>query len=276
MALSLDAVQPRDGKNVTCDDDVINLSDVFDQKIHLLSSTLEAVERKCQVLTSRLVTTESEADVWIQRCAEAEAALAKQRTQQEKFQQSEKQLKEDVQDLQHMLEAQRAQSTLTEYKLQQLLGEERMRYERMRSLRDDALLQRDEAVSQLACVYADMDAMQATLSDSAVYVRYLRKRVLELEMEHTRNAARSMLGGDRSHGSEGSQAGGVFSLHSIKTAIQEAVQDACKCDEDEKRRRLKQLQLRWHPDKNPVLAELATEVTKLIHEAVAQHTGGKP
>ena len=36
---------------------------------------------------------------------------------------------------------------------------------------------RDSAISELATAYADMDAMQATLSDSAVYVRYLRKKV---------------------------------------------------------------------------------------------------
>lgn len=41
-----------------------------------------------------------------------------------------------------------------------------------------------------------MDAMQATLADSAVYVRYLRKKVLELEVEATRNAARSLLRDD--------------------------------------------------------------------------------
>ena len=39
-----------------------------------------------------------------------------------------------------------------------------------------------------------MDALHATLADSAVYVRYLRKRVLELELEQSRSAARSLLG----------------------------------------------------------------------------------
>lgn len=45
-------------------------------------------------------------------------------------------------------------------------------------------------MSELATAYADMDAMQATLADSAVYVRYMRKRVLELELEQSRNHAK--------------------------------------------------------------------------------------
>ena len=53
---------------------------------------------------------------------------------------------------------------------------------------------RDDAYAELATAYADMDALHATLTDSAVYVRYLRKRVLELELEQSRSAARSLLG----------------------------------------------------------------------------------
>jgi hypothetical protein len=36
---------------------------------------------------------------------------------------------------------------------------------------------REDAMAELACSYADMEAMQATLADSAVYVRYLRRKV---------------------------------------------------------------------------------------------------
>lgn len=42
---------------------------------------------------------------------------------------------------------------------------------------------------------------------------------------------------------------GVFSMSGIRAAIDKAVQEASQCDEEEKRRRIKQLQLRWHPDK---------------------------
>ena len=69
--------------------------------------------------------------------------------------------------------------------------------------------------------------------------RYLRRKVLELEVESTRRAARAALAKD--------DEGGVFSLASIRSAIQAAVQDACQHDEEEKRKKLRQLQLRWHP-----------------------------
>lgn len=40
---------------------------------------------------------------------------------------------------------------------------------------------RDDALAELSAAYSDMDAMQATLADSAVFVRYLRRRVTQLE-----------------------------------------------------------------------------------------------
>ena len=45
--------------------------------------------------------------------------------------------------------------------------------------------------------------------------------------------------------------------------------EANACEESERKVRLKDLRLRWHPDKNPVLEEFATEVTKIINEAIA-------
>lgn len=60
----------------------------------------------------------------------------------------------------------------------------------------------------------------------------------------------------------------VFGLAHIKKQIEEAVADANRCDEAEKKVKIKDLRLRWHPDKNPVLQEFATEVTKIINEAI--------
>lgn len=37
---------------------------------------------------------------------------------------------------------------------------------------------------------------------------------------------------------------GAFSMTSIRAAVQAAVKEACACEDDEKRRRLRQLQLR--------------------------------
>ena len=113
---------------------------------------------------------------------------------------------------------------------------------------------RDEAYAELATAYSDMDTLQATLADSATYVRYLRKRVLELELEQSRHsAARTMSGQQDEGGSLTGQQDGVFSSVRIKAAIVKAVQEACACQEEERRRRLRQLQLRWHPGEIRVL-----------------------
>ncbi|GFH14971.1 uncharacterized protein HaLaN_11115 [Haematococcus lacustris] len=59
----------------------------------------------------------------------------------------------------------------------------------------------------------------------------------------------------------------VFACRYLRKKITAAVQEAYSCDEDEKRKKLRQLQLRWHPDKNPVLTEFATEITAAVQEA---------
>ena len=125
-----------------------------------------------------------------------------------------------------------------------------LRSDQLRILRDAAVAQRDDTLSELATAYADMDALQATLSDSAVYVRYLRKRVLELELEQSRNAAFSILNNSMPKAQQQlTKQEGAFSLDSIKAAIETAVEEACGCPEDERKKRIRQLQLRWHPDK---------------------------
>jgi hypothetical protein len=39
----------------------------------------------------------------------------------------------------------------------------------------------------------------------------------------------------------------VFSLQSIREAVNKAVQEACKYDEEKRKQMLRQMQLRWHP-----------------------------
>jgi hypothetical protein len=47
--------------------------------------------------------------------------------------------------------------------------------------------------------------------------------------------------------SEKAGGSGVVSLASIRTSIQAAVAEAAQCGEEERRKRIRQLQLRWHP-----------------------------
>jgi hypothetical protein len=49
------------------------------------------------------------------------------------------------------------------------------------------LLCRDSALNDLATAYADMQAMQAALLDSALYVRFLRAKLLELQLAENRS-----------------------------------------------------------------------------------------
>lgn len=248
------------------------ITTMFDQRLQLLAATLETLRCKCELLNERLVESQATSSSYAGRLARSEEAGARLRAEAENFRDRELRLRQDVSRLEALLEAGRLQSAFTEQKLQHNLLEERTRSERLRGMRDDALLQRDEALGELSVCFADLDAMQATLADSALYVRYLRKRMLDLELEAARQtqqqAAQRQPPGNSDSGSSGS--GGAFSLASIRTAIQAAVAEAATCGDEERRKRVRQLQLRWHPDKNPVLTEFATEVTKIINEAVEQ------
>ncbi len=46
-------------------------------------------------------------------------------------------------------------------------------------------------------------------------------------------------------------------MSSIKSAITAAVEEAYRCDAEERKKRLKQLQLRWHPGGRPGRARLS-------------------
>ena len=44
----------------------------------------------------------------------------------------------------------------------------------------------------------------------------------------------------------------AFGLTKTKAAIEEAVHEACKLPAEERRKKLKALRLKWHPDKHEV------------------------
>ncbi|KAG1679664.1 hypothetical protein FOA52_006181 [Chlamydomonas sp. UWO 241] len=247
------------------------VEDAWEHKVALVTATLEAVGSKCNLLGTRLVTAEEESKQFAERFFEAHDQAEALRLEQHAAKEREQLLRHEILRYEALLDAEALQALFTERKLQQMLGQEHVACEQLRAERDAAAMQRDDALTELAIAYADMDAMQATLSDSAVYVRYMRKRVLELELEQARGAVKDAMRAANGAAAEASGQDGVFSMASIKASIASAVADAAVCNEDERRKRIRQLQLRWHPDKNPVLAELATEVTKLINEAVAQH-----
>ncbi|PNW69894.1 hypothetical protein CHLRE_17g697200v5 [Chlamydomonas reinhardtii] len=259
------------------------LAAMFDQRVQLLSSTLEGLKGKCEVLQEQLAESSAVCTSYASRLARSEDGARRLRVESELGRERERQLQQEAARLEALLEASRLQASYSEARHQAAMAEERARAERLRAMRDDALLQRDTALSELSGCYADVDALQATLADSALYVRYLRKRLLELELQLARQQQQQQQqqhqqqptsdGGSGSGSASGGGGGGgagVFSLATIRTAIHGAVAEAAACGEEERRKRVRQLQLRWHPDKNPVLTEFATEVSKIINEAVAE------
>ncbi|KAF6258082.1 hypothetical protein COO60DRAFT_1701528 [Scenedesmus sp. NREL 46B-D3] len=245
-----------------------------DRHFSMLAAALESIEGRSEALTSRLAAAEAEAAMYKARMEAAEHGLARLTAQLESGNTEQQAQKREVCRLSALLEASQLQAALSSEQLLADVGEERARCERLRAVRDDALLQRDDALLELANAYADIDAMQATLADSALYVRQLRQRVTELELrqqQQQHQAAKQQHGGQadwREHRDQG-----VFSIASIQASVQAAVAAAAQEPEAERKRRIRQLQLRWHPDKNPVLKEFATEVTKVINEAVAALEG---
>ena len=157
--------------------------------------------------------------------------------------------------------------------------------------------ERNDAIMQLVVAQEDLHALQAQLEDAALYIASLKRRHSQLEMvalsalhqrdEAAAEAAYYEQGAEAafeyaaraadSAQSEPSGGDGVFSMTNIQKSIENAVQGMAALPEEEQRKKIKQLRLRWHPDKNPVLGEFAAEVTKLINECVEKlRTSPKP
>ncbi len=73
--------------------------------------------------------------------------------------------------LEASLEEERLRHSLLEHRLQAALAEERLRAERLRVARDDVRDQRNECAAELATAYSELEVLQSTLAESAVYVR---------------------------------------------------------------------------------------------------------
>lgn len=144
--------------------------------------------------------------------------------------------------------------------------------------------ERDSAVFRLMMEQEDMQAMRAQMEDAAVYVATLKRRLLMAERVasdamHQRDTAEA----EAAYFEQGAEAAfeyaarageaqdsssSVFSLTNVKKSIEDAVSEMASLPEDAQRKKIKQLRLRWHPDKNPVLGEFAAEVTKIINAEV--------
>eukprot|EP00879_Flechtneria_rotunda_P031689 GHRR01034642.1.p1 GENE.GHRR01034642.1~~GHRR01034642.1.p1 ORF type:complete len:260 (+),score=116.44 GHRR01034642.1:359-1138(+) len=237
------------------------------QHFSLLAAALGSIESRSEVLAAKLSASEDELATYKARLTQAETAVARLSLDLDTSSSNQVAQRREVTRLSALLEAANLQAALNTKQLAADLADERLKSEHLRAVRDEALLQRDGALLELSNAYADIEAMQATLADSALYVRQLRRRVSELEQHQQQHqqAANKQQQLDRDRDRDQ----GVFSLASIKKSIQAAMAEAAAEPEAECKKKIRQLQLRWHPDKNPVLREFATEVTKIINEAVA-------
>mmetsp|Transcript_26821 Transcript_26821/g.69534 ORF Transcript_26821/g.69534 Transcript_26821/m.69534 type:complete len:401 (-) Transcript_26821:48-1250(-) len=234
--------------------------EVFEHKLHMLASSLEAVEARSEMLAARVEASESESAMYAASAADKEAALGRVLRDAKVHEEA---LLNEVARLQGVLEAQSLSHEVAEETLRHMISSERRNADRLRSERDEAHRQRAEALVELGETASDMEAMQAALTDCATYCQFLRERCTALEAEADELARRA----PPPPPDNGSR--GVFGLDATREAIQQAVKETAGLSAGERKKQIRQLQLRWHPDKNPVLRELAGEVSKLINEAAA-------
>eukprot|EP00884_Botryococcus_braunii_P012275 jgi/Botrbrau1/21048/Bobra.0144s0049.4 len=108
------------------------------------------------------------------------------------------------------------------------------------------------------------------------YARTLRSRLQELELHNEALEEQTYAATVRAQKAEArvtrhrGEAGRSRSLAMAKEAIVGALLEAHDLGEAEFKKCVRDLQLRWHPDKNPIAAELATEITMTINAAVAE------
>ena len=127
--------------------------------------------------------------------------------------------------------------------------------------------QRDELAGELEHVRFSADAM---LTDAAEHIRHLSERSRKLEKLVERLLAESHARSDAAQAElrEATPRNEAFGMTRTRAAIETAVREAAALPEAERRKKLNALRLKWHPDKHEVLREMATEVTKMINEAV--------
>lgn len=138
--------------------------------------------------------------------------------------------------------------------------------------------ERDQARADHRGAMLEAASSHAMLQDAGRYIEHLRNDIAVLTMnlhasrEETKTFAEAAAYAHhtaqelKAKGSAGESDG--FAMSHITASIQEAVKEVQGLPEDERKKQVKALRLRWHPDKNPILKEFATEVSKVLNAAV--------
>ena len=130
------------------------------------------------------------------------------------------------------------------------------------SLQGDAHAMRQEYEEQLH--FAEMMLADASRKNNA-----LQQRVSQLESCLVRLMATSADAEGVKVPAE-PEAESALGMTKTKEAIEKAVKEAASLPADERRKKLKALRLKWHPDKHEVLREMAEEVTKIINKCIEE------
>lgn len=141
--------------------------------------------------------------------------------------------------------------------------EGRAREAKLEALAHRLVDERDELSEELS-------AANAMLSDAMAHMVHMRSREAQLEAMLERLMAEQSAG-ERSPAvpaPPSSDDRGVFDLTKTKAAIEQAVRDASQLPEAQRRKKLNQLRLKWHPDKHEMLREIAEEVSKMLNQAI--------
>ena len=134
--------------------------------------------------------------------------------------------------------------------------------ERAETIAREAISARDELEDELSIA-------RIMLADSIQKNRALCARVAQLE--HWREVASEVIDAQAAAPPPpppSSETDSAFGLTRTKEAIEKAVKDAAALPEEARKRKLKQLQAKWHPDKHEVLKEMAEEVSKMINACI--------
>jgi len=118
---------------------------------------------------------------------------------------------------------------------------------------------------------ADLTCTKAMVHDSGRFIQHQTHQIQMMHEEIMALRAGNMHQHDiimKKMREEKEKESSSFSLASIKEAIESAVNETLNLQEEERKSRVRSLRMRWHPDKNPILREFATEVTKIINESV--------
>jgi len=145
-----------------------------------------------------------------------------------------------------------------------------MRWERKREEKRLARLQ-----EQNSDLREEQEVWTRTADDRAAEGEELeRKRRAAREAESEAEKAQRLAEEAVARGGGGSGSGGDSKILSDAAAdIKKHVEEAHQLPAAEKKKKLRDLRMRWHPDKNPMLRGLADEISKIINTEIERCRG---